>query len=342
MNPVWKSLLEPHNARLADDGAVSFGDLSSELSAARSGTVLVPLTHVGLIRASGADAGDFLHNLMTNDVKHLVPHLAQHNSLCSAKGRMLASFLIWREGADYLLQLSRDLHPAILKKLGMYVLRSKVKLSDASGDHALMGVAGNGVDAALQALGVDLKPNLRTAAFAEGTAIRLDEQRIQIAARTESAAGVWQRLAATARPAGTEVWRWLDIRAGIPQITARTQEEFVPQMANFELIGGVSFQKGCYPGQEIVARTQYLGKLKRRMYLAHLAQDAAPEAGTHLYSADMAEQSCGMVVNSAQAPDGGHDLLAVIQMSSADGKDVHVGSLNGPSLEFRALPYALS
>ena len=341
MNPIWKALLEQYHGQIADDGAVSFGDLSSELSAARSATVLVPLTHVGLIRATGVDAGDFLHNLMTNDVKHLVPHLAQHNSLCNAKGRMLASFLIWREGSDYLLQLSRDLQPAILKKLGMYILRSKVKLSDAGDDYALMGIAGTGVDAALESLGVDLKPALRTAPFSDGTAIRLDGQRCQIAVRTEAAGQVWQRLAAMARPAGTEVWRWLDISAGIPQITTRTQEEFVPQMANFELIGGVSFHKGCYPGQEIVARTQYLGKLKRRMYLAHLAQDTAAEAGAHLYSADMEDQSCGMVVNSALAPGGGHDLLAVIQMSSADGQDVHVGSLNGPQLEFRALPYAL-
>ena len=236
MNSLWKPILESHDARIADDGAVRFGDLSSDLSAAQSGTILVPLTDFGVIRATGADAGEFLHNLLTNDVKHLVPHLAQYNSLCSAKGRMLASFLIWREDADYLLQLPRGLHPAILKKLGMYILRSKVKLTDASSEYALIGVAGSETDAALQSLGLELKSPLRTAAFADGTAIRLDAQRIEIAVRAEAAGSLWQRLSTTLRPAGTQVWRWLEIRAGIPQITARTQEEFVPQMTNFELI----------------------------------------------------------------------------------------------------------
>jgi len=180
------------------------------------------------------------------------------------------------------------------------------------------------------------------ARFADGSVIRLSDQRYQVVARAEAAASVWQQLAAGARPVGTHVWHWLDIGAGVPRITRRTQEEFVPQMANFELIGGVSFQKGCYPGQEIVARTQYLGKLKRRMYLAHLSAPVAPQPGDHLYSPDLPEQSCGMVVNAAPAPGGGHDLLAVIQMTSADGGEVHLGAADGPRLQFKPLPYALS
>jgi hypothetical protein len=339
MNSDWKAFLERQGATLSDGGEVSFGGTAAEIDAARSSTVAVPLTHLGLIRATGEEAAGFLHNLLTNDVNHLRPGQVQHNSLCSAKGRMMASFLIWREGADYLLQLSQDLHAGVLRKLGMYVLRSKVKLADASADLAVVGVAGAGIQPLVAGLGIDIAENMRSAPFAGGTAIRLDARRYLLALKTDAAPAVWQRIVPTATPTGTAVWRWLEIQAGVPRITAATQEEFVPQMANFELIGGVSFQKGCYPGQEIVARTQYLGKLKRRMYLAHLPVEAS--AGAQLYSAELAEQSCGMVVDAVPAPGGGSDLLAVVQIGSAEAGDVRLGSADGPRLEFRPLPYAL-
>ena len=138
------------------------------------------------------------------------------------------------------------------------------------------------------------------------------------------------------------VWDWLEIRAGIPVITAATQEAFVPQMVNLELLGGVSFQKGCYPGQEIVARSQYLGKLKRRMYLAHTDRDVAPGAGTQLYSRDLDGQPSGMVVSAAPAPGGGFDLLAVIQTTSADVHPIHLGTPDGPVLALEPLPYPVA
>jgi folate-binding protein YgfZ len=337
----WTEFLTRGRARIADDGTVGF-DEGATAPDPGSGAVAVPLTHVGLIRASGEEAAVFLQNLLTNDARNLKPGQAQYSGFCSAKGRMLASFLIWRDGSDYLLQLSRDLHAGILKKLGMYVLRSKVKLSDASEDYALFGIAGTG--AADLAAGTAEVPQaaMGVASSDHGTVIRLGEQRFEVAVRAAGAEALWGRLRTAARPAGTAVWRWLEINAGIPQITGRTQEEFVPQMANFELIGGVSFNKGCYPGQEIVARTQYLGKLKRRMYLAHVGGNQPPEPGTPVYGAELPDQSCGMVVASAPAPGGGSDLLAVIQMSSAEAGEVHVGTADGPSLALKPLPYALS
>ncbi|MBI2289829.1 MAG: folate-binding protein YgfZ, partial [Betaproteobacteria bacterium] len=142
-----------------------------------------------------------------------------------------------------------------------------------------------------------------------------------------------------AAPVGPAVWDWLDIRAGIPFITPATQDQFVPQMANLDAIGGVSFNKGCYPGQEIVARMHYLGRLKQRMYLASVAADEAPQPGDKLYSADTGEQSCGMIVNAAAAPDGGFDMLAVMQIESAQRGEVHWKSPDGPRLKFSDLPY---
>ena len=116
----------------------------------------------------------------------------------------------------------------------------------------------------------------------------------------------------------------------------------MPQMINLELIGGVSFQKGCYPGQEIVARTQYLGKLKRRMFLTNASLAVAPAAGTELYSENLGDQASGMVINAGVSPHGGCDVLAVARVDSIESSVVHVGSLQGPTLTLQALPYALT
>jgi hypothetical protein len=156
----------------------------------------------------------------------------------------------------------------------------------------------------------------------------------------DAAISMWAQLAAHATPVGMPAWRWLEIAAGIPHVTAATQEEFVPQMANLDLIGGVSFTKGCYPGQEVVARTKYLGKVKRRTYRA-LVQADCPSPGMDLFSPDLPNQSCGKVIESAPGPSGGCEMLASMLMSSAEGGDVRLGSENGPRLSFIALPYAL-
>ena len=340
MNPAWQSLLTENGARIANDDVTDFGSPDAELLAARDGTVVVPLTHFGLIRASGEDAAEFLHNLTSNDIKKLAPESAQYSSLNTPKGRMLASFLVWRESGDYLLQLSRDIQPAIQKKLSMYVLRSKVKLSDAGETLAAVGVAGPQAGALVQALGATLpEATMGVRSFPGGMVIRLGEARFLLALHSDAAAAAWMALAAGARPAGTPVWRWLDIRAGIPRISQPTQEQFVPQMTNLDLVGGVSFTKGCYPGQEIVARTRYLGKIKRRMFLAHT--EAAPAVGAHVYAPETGEQACGMVVDAVPSPAGGVDVLAVIQISCAEAGEVRVDTPVGPLLSLQALPYAL-
>ena len=337
----WQDFLASVGARLEAGEACDFGDAQAELKAAAGDTVLAPLTQFGVIRATGEDAASFLHNLFSNDVQHLGRERAERCGFCSPKGRLLADFLIWREGQDYLLQLSSAIQPGMLKKLGMYVLRSKVKLSDANSDIVLLGVAGTGAAAALKALGAGIPSSqYDVLRFDAGTAIRLDEHRIQLAVHANAAVPVWNKLASLARPVGTPAWRWLEIAAGVPHITSATQEEFVPQMANLELIGGVSFTKGCYPGQEIVARTKYLGKVKRRTYRASVQSDC-PQPGTDLFSPDLADQSCGKVIEAAPSPSGGCELLASMLMSSAEAGDVRVGSADGPRLSFLALPYPL-
>lgn len=342
MNQAWQNFLESRGARMESGEPAHFADPQGELAAAQGGTVLAPLAHFGLIRCGGEDAANFLHNLFTNDVNHLLDGMAELNGFCSAKGRMLADFLMWRDGHDYFLRLSADIQPAIQKKLGMYVLRSKVKLDDAGSEFVLLGVAGREADSAVRSVAdkVPMEP-LRVERFGQGCIIRLDAQRFELAVRSEAAETIWAKLSAAARPVGTGVWRWLDIAAGMPHITAPTQEEFVPQMVNFEQIGGVSFTKGCYPGQEVVARTKYLGKIKRRMYRIHVPGDACPAAGTDLFSADLSDQSCGKVLNAAAAPEGGCEALASLIMASAEAGEVRLGAADGPKIECRSLPYAL-
>jgi folate-binding protein YgfZ len=258
---------------------------------------------------------------------------------------MLASFLTWREPAgDVILQPASDIAAGIQKKLSMYVLRSKAKLIDSSAEFCQFGLAGPQAVTALQVRGLPVPDMALAVAHAgEATVIRLDASRLILVVPASAGAEQFRALVgADLVPAGTGVWESLDIRSGWPLITAPTQEEFVPQMANFELLGGVSFSKGCYPGQEIVARTQYLGKLKKRMYRAFVETAERPAAGTDLYSPDVGEQSCGKVVTASPQASGGHELLAVLQMSSHEGNDVHLGAPGGPQLEFRALPYEVS
>jgi folate-binding protein YgfZ len=180
---------------------------------------------------------------------------------------------------------------------------------------------------------------MHTTAAASGLIVRVGEDKFVLSVVPERAADVWQSLRGAATPVGAPVWDWLRLGAGIPMIVAATQEAFVPQMVNLEVIGGVSFQKGCSPGQEIVARSQYLGKLKRRMFLAHADREARPGEG--VFSADMEGQASGTVVNAAPAPEGGCDLLAVVQVESARTQTLHLGDPAGAPLTLKPLPYAV-
>ncbi len=305
----------------------------------------IRIANTGLLRFSGADAQLFLQGQLSCDVAALQPLRATNGSYNTPKGRMLASFVLWRVGADYFMQLPRALCEPIRKRLSMYILRSKVQAADVSEAFALMGMLGAGAEAALAAAGLAATSTPMTMAETGGAlTLRLDANRFEVIAPAEQAAPLELLLKKEATTADTAAWDLATIHAGVPVITPATQEEFVPQMANLDRIGGVSFTKGCYPGQEIVARMHYLGKLKQRMVLAHVdLVDLAdlPVAGGKLYSAELAEQAAGTVVNAAPAPGGGFDLLAVVQTSTLSTSGLHLGSLTGPALKLLPLPYPL-
>lgn len=343
MADSWSDFLTARGAQ-REGTETRFGVPAGEVRLAQGANVVVPLTHLGLIRARGEEAAGFLHNLFSNDVKTQTPGQARWNSFNSAKGRMLASFLVWRQGEDYLLAPAADLQPALLKKLSLYVLRAKVKLSDPGSEVVMLGVAGPSAATLLTAAGVGHPPEVMGVASADSIqVIRVTESAYLLAVPADQAPILFDRLvAAGGQAAGTAAWQAGAVAAGLPLITLPTQEEFVAQMLNYELIGGVSFNKGCYPGQEIVARTQYLGKLKKRMYRVRLGADAQPSPGQDLYAPDFADQSAGKLVNVVPAAEGGFEALAVLQTSSAEAGQVHLGAPDGPRLEFLPLPYALS
>jgi folate-binding protein YgfZ len=287
----------------------------------------VPLLHWGVIRARGADATNFLQAQLTNDVATLATTEARLAGYCSAKGRLLASFVIWRHSPDeVLLACSTDLLAATMKRMSMFILRAKCELSDASGEIRIHGVVGENVEEA---------PWSRTDHHGY-TTIRLpDADGHSRMLWLTTSAGAEPKLG----PIELDVWRWLEVRSGVPMIVAATADQFVPQMVNFEALGGIDFKKGCYPGQEVVARSQYRGTIKRRMFLFGTAAEAV--AGQEVFHSLDPNQPCGMVVNAAPRPGGGSGLLVQTKLSAITEGSVHLGLPGGALLERQALPYRL-
>jgi len=340
MNLDWQTFLERQHAVIQEGVAMNFGDAQDELLATQRSTVLCDLSQFGILKISGEEAQSFLQNMVSSDVREVSPRQAQISSLSTPKGRMLATFLIWQRDSDYYLQLPRDLCAVIRKRLSMFILRSKVKIEEASDIVIRLGLAGEGATSLLQQhFGSVPSQPFAIEQHDNSNVIQVGPERYQINTSVHHAPALWQNLVCHARAVGSSSWDWLNICSGIPVILTATQEQFVPQMANLELIGGVNFKKGCYPGQEIVARMQYLGKSKRRMYLAHV--NGSTQAGEQLFSAEVDGHICGMVANAAPAPGGGYDLLAVIQITSRDTQSVHIGSLQGEALQFLPLPYEI-
>ncbi|GBH28380.1 folate-binding protein [Burkholderia vietnamiensis] len=305
----------------------------------------MPLAQFGVIDVAGDDAATFLHGQLTNDIEHLDAASASVAGYGSPKGRLLASFLAWREGHGVRLLVSKDVQAAVQKRLSMFVLRAKAKLSDASDAVAVVGFSGDVRDAlsgVFDALpdGVHVKVD-----GPAGVLIRVPDaagrQRyLWIGPRAEVDARI-AALAGTRPVVSPAVWDWLDVRAGEPRITQPVVEQFVPQMVNFDVIGAVNFRKGCYPGQEVGARSQYRGTIKRRTALAHVAGETdSVHAGVELFHSDDPGQPCGMIVNAAAAPAGGVGALVEIKLAALDGGRVHVGAADGPALAFDTLPYA--
>ena len=301
--------------------------------------VLCRLDELGVIAARGEDAAKFLQGQLTNDVLSLGEGL-QLNGYCTAKGRLIATFRQWRDADAICLQLPRDILAPVLKRLSMFVLRAKARLSDDSAAWTAYGLVGPRAETSLSQAGLPVPANAWHAAVA-ANGVRV--ARLPDAAITGSRFMILVPAGATlpglsVGMAPAEVWWWSEVESAVPTVWAATQEKFVPQMINLEVLGGVNFRKGCYPGQEVVARSQYLGKLRRRMALARL--DAPPPtAGSDVWVEGESEPA-GTVVMAAARPAGGTALLFEAPVDRLE-RDLHEGSPDGPRLAIQPLPYAI-
>ncbi|HEY8049008.1 MAG TPA: folate-binding protein [Ramlibacter sp.] len=288
---------------------------------------VAPLAHLGVIAVAGDDAASFLQNQLTNDFALLGTDEARLAAWCSAKGRMLASFIGFKHGnGEILLVTPRDILPQTLKRLSMFVLRAKAKLRDASTEFELYGIAG------------DARAQLPWHVRRESDAIVVSLYPAGTLSRSLAAVP-----AGAAKPAGPALepalWAWTEVQSGVATITAPIVEAFVPQMLNYESVGGVNFKKGCYPGQEVVARSQFRGTLKRRAYLAHGASPMKP--GDELFHESDREQPCGVVAQAAASPDGGWDAIVSVQVASANAGRITSGSADGTEVKLAPPPYPL-
>jgi folate-binding protein YgfZ len=302
------------------------------------------LSSAGLISFRGADAVGFLHAQLTSDIAGLPPFRTQYSAYCSPRGRVLATFLLWRSESEVLLQLPETLREPLQAKLSRYVLRAQVKIAAETSAFRIFGAWGPTVRDDIIEIAGTAPAEVSEFVVSRGMRIaRVGADRFIIMCPLDQAQAVRSALEALASERPESAWSLLEVRAGVPTVTRETQDEFVPQMLNLDLIGGVSYTKGCYPGQEIVARTRYLGRLKQRTYRIHLPVDIPPEPGDKLYSTAFGpDQASGALLCAAPAPDGGYEGLAVVQTSAAQPGELKWKSLDGPVVELKSLPSSVA
>lgn len=334
MNNNWKDFLKQQGAVIADDGSCEFSQNAS------ASAFKAPLTHLGVISLAGQDRQAFLQGQLTNDTRNIGPDSSQLSSYCTPKGRMLANFRILASDEDYwLMVIPHERLQPVHKRLGMFVLRSQVTLKDATDEFAVIGFSGDCLADHFTAL-----PDRTDQVIHEHgihlVCINPETPRYMAIGEIDAVIALWKKTT-DAASAGTSAWRLADIRDGIPTVFDATQEAFIPQMTNLQLINGVSFTKGCYTGQEVVARMQYLGKLKRRMYRVSFQHDSMPAVGDDIYaSSSQSGQGAGKLVDVAATGDGHFEGLAVLEIGSLEQGDIRLYDEHGPLLEVVDPPYA--
>ncbi|MFA9461738.1 YgfZ/GcvT domain-containing protein [Thiohalorhabdus sp. Cl-TMA] len=343
MDAQWRTTLEARGARLEGDRIRDFGDPGTELAAVEAGDpVVTDLTGRGLLTATGTEVLSFLQGQLTNDVhpaEHGSPVLAAH---LSPKGRVLAGMLVFAFEDGYALEFPNDLFDTLAKRLRMFVLRADVRLDDAREEWVRLGFSGNGAErAAAAAVGADQPAADRVTRADRGTLAPLPGPGPAFLAlvAAQQAPAALDAARELARPVGQPAWELARIRAGVPDLGATVSESFIPQEANLEPLGGISYTKGCYTGQEVVARTKHLGRLKRRLY--RIASPGPLKAGQAVHAAGQ-DQTQGRIVQAAPRSDGGWEALAVLRIEAAEGEAPLRGEGAETDLELLDLPYSVT
>lgn len=332
MNQQWQDFTLSQGAKLEANNII-WPDAPTSADYALS-----DLSHLGLIKATGEDVVSFLQGQLTNDTELVDAQHAQIAAYCTPKGRMLALMRLFMIDDAIYIQLPTSRLADTLKRLSMFVMRSKVVLSDASDEFVAIGLSGQCASDLLEnAPNADHAVTRSNGLTAIGVAG--DPLRFMLLGDVQAIQQYWQASQSQATVVNEDYWPLLDIHAGIPSVVSETVEAFVPQMANLQLLDAVSFTKGCYTGQEIVARMHYLGQLKRRMYLAHTDAELV-KAGDELFAQSNASgQGAGKVVDARPALQGGWDMLIVTPTKNVEANDLQLTDAEGAKLIIQELPY---
>lgn len=348
MNKQWEQFLLSNNAVIENNTVINFGLSLEEEQTAYTNIVLADLSHYSIIEASGDDVIDFLQGQLTHDIKLVSDSTGQLSAYCNPKGRIISNFRIFKREDHYLLRMRSDLIEATLKRLRMFVMRSKVTLSDSSDTLSRMGIGGENATNKLTSLFKNLPGNADDSCTEDGvTVIKLPGSvpRYEAYGALEKIKSLWQGLQKDAVLIGENSWNILTIRSGIPEIVSQTVEAFVPQMVNLQAINSLSFTKGCYPGQEVVARMHYLGKLKRRLFIGTVEDELLPEPGQAIMTKNAEPKKAGQVVTASWTKDKKIEFLAVLQIEIAENNALQIesenGSKHGGTIQFIDLPYTL-
>lgn len=340
----WNEFLEEHGpAAVTASGHSHVPAENTDAFQKLAGDIICDLNHTSLVRVRGDDAEDFLQNQLSNDIQSLDVGRTVLAGYCNAKGRLICIFRVWRDADGYLLQVAAEMHDTAIGRLRKYVLRAKAEFS-LDQDLVEFGVCGKTVAGGLEKIFGRLPRAENELARGGGLSVMripgAGRPRFQLAGSVEACKAAWKELERHATVTGSWAWSCLDILAGVPNITSRTSESFVPQMVNLDLIGGVNFKKGCYPGQEIVARMHYLGNLKQRMARFRLDDQTRPEPGDRVYTQGTTSPT-GTIVDAQPGAGAGWELLAVVRIADLGRGSLRVKNKSGPALFQQDLPYSL-
>lgn len=346
MQQNWQAFLTQQGATIENNSVSHFNNIETELEYCNTTTILCDLSHYTLMRVTGADANSFLQGQLSNDINHVTENQTQLSAYCSPKGRALALFRVFKFDDAYFLSLPNEVAEKTITRLKMFVMRSDVSMDDVTDQYFHFGVAGkeassnlkNGLDIS------DLPDKADESCIHKHISIQKlagDPERFELFGSIDNASASWDKLTKNCQPVGQSAWNLLRINAGIPDILANTSDAFVPQMINLQLVNAVNFQKGCYPGQEIVARTKYLGKLKKRLYRIEIETADCVEIGADIYENGENQQSVGKIVLAEPSSAGSYHALAVLRISALDNQPLYLANKNGPKLKLLEIPYKL-
>ena len=342
MSDSWHNFLRRQGAAFAGASVLRFGDGAS-VYLDPNDTVFSPVTWMGIARVSGSDAAEFLQAQLTGDIRDIGFGISRISGYCNPKGRLLAIFRVLRDGDDFLLLSDSGILPGILQRLQMYVLRMKVDLAVETARVAI-GLTGPGANHIVAEL-AGSPAEMPTEVFCKGGVCSIPlgdrEKGYLVIAPPEQLIKSWTEIRSGTQLAGSDQWALFEMRSGLARITAATQEDFIPQSVNLDLIGGVSFSKGCYPGQEIVARVRYLGRVKHRMARALVTHGELPTPGDPVFLDAKTTQRAGTVINAVGLPSGTGELLATVPLASSTGAEFPVDQA-GRSIRLVELPVETS